>query len=630
MFIRETKTHNKKTGKVYVKHTLVESFRSPTGPRQRTIMQLGEIPLPKEDWPALASELERRISGQPGSGLPGFQAAAVSVAADLAMRGFGTRARLKADNVESERDACFASVNLKTATSGESRSIGAELAVDAAWKALGMPSILKELGFSAADRSMAEAVVAARLIAPGSDLAAWRWMREASAIGEVTEERLADAGRNQVYKATDRLLARKDLLEKHLRDKESKLFPAVDQRLFLFDLTNFYMEGQCLGNSFAQHGKSKEKRSDCRLVSLAMAVDGRGFPIFSKVYPGNIGEPATLEQVLREAGVIGGEPLLEFARTAVVMDRGIATDANLALLSEHGLDHICIERGARDRRHLDIFAGAEADPEFTVVEREGGHTIRIRKMPADADGRVEVLCVSSARRGKEEAMLARWEERASADLVRLCESVGKGNIKSRDKITRKIGRLEERYAGLSRRFGWELADDTGKPGDVLSMSFSRKALVEDSPEGGNPLLGAYVISTTLGGLDAGEIWSLYMTQTRVEAAFKSLKSDLGTRPIHHQNAERTEAHLFVSVLAYHLLNFIEQRLREAGDTRKWSTIRTALATHQRNTLILVDAEKAIHHIRQTGAPEAAHLDIYGKIGADWRMRRSHEIVAKSL
>ena len=121
-----------------------------------------------------------------------------------------------------------------------------------------------------------------------------------------------------------------------------------------------------------------------------------------------------------------------------------------------------------------------------------------------------------------------------------------------------------------------------------------------------------------------------MTLTRVEAAFRSLKSDLGTRPIYHQGKERSEVHLIVAVLAYHLLINIEHRLREAGDTRQWRTVRDLLVTHRRDTLILTDDKQKVHHIRQTGAPEPAHLDIYRKLAVTYRMARNHEVVAKRL
>lgn len=129
-------------------------------------------------------------------------------------------------------------------------------------------------------------------------------------------------------------------------------------------------------------------------------------------------------------------------------------------------------------------------------------------------------------------------------------------------------------------------------------------------------------------MTADEIWKLYMTLTQVESAFRSFKTDLGTRPVYHQLAERTTAHLFISTLAYSLLASIEYRLSEAGDHRSWKTIRGIMSTHRRDTIILTDDKRAIHHIRQTGMPEPAHLDIYRKLAVNYRMPRFKKILAR--
>ena len=631
MYIRETKTENRKTGKVYVKHTLVESFRSPKGPRQRTVMQLGHLSLLRKHWPSLALELERRIAGQAELGELGIDPApSVLEAADRAMCSFDERHRQRAANAGSVEKAEFVTVDLHTATSSLSRSIGPELVAHAVWAQLGLSGILAELDFDGRACALAEAVVAGRLIHPGSDLATWDWIRNKSGISELTEPGLETVGRNQVYEISDRLLGCRKRLEQHLRDVEQRAFPC-EQRLFLFDLTNFHMEGQALGNSFAAHGKSKQKRYDCPLLSLALAVDSRGFPLFSKMYPGNVSEPATFEEILEEAGLLNNpQPQLSFDTPTVIMDRGIAIAKNIELLQKNGIGYMTVERGPRNQAYLTEFSNAVTDPSFTVIGAEAGQEIRVKKVTGELEGTVDVLCISSGRRAKEKAIADRWEERAAEDVLALQRSIRAGNIKQRGKILRKVGRLDERYPGFSRRYVIELIPEDGRPERIADLTFTRKALVEDRPENDNPLHGTYVIGTTHDDLDAEQIWKMYMTLTRVEAAFRSLKSDLGTRPIYHQGKERSEAHLFVAVLAYHLLINIEHRLREAGDTRQWRTVRDLLVTHRRDTLILTDDKQKVHHIRQTGAPEPAHLDIYRKLAVTYRMARNHEVVAKRL
>lgn len=630
MFIRQTKTKNAKTGEVYIKHTLVESVRTEAGPRQRTVMQLGRLSIPSKSWPILAAELERRIAGQGELDLSSIKCSdAVARAADQAMEKFSPRVQRKAENIADENTADFAPVDLNTATTSMSRSVGAELLVHDAWNLLDLPGILKQLGLDKAERSLAEAVIAARMIKPGSDLKAWNWIRNASAIGELTEEPLEAAGRNRVYEIADRLCGVREQIEAALRNGFGRLFPD-ERRLFLFDLTNFYLEGQALGNSLAHHARSKERRNDCRLVSLALAVDSRGFPLFSRIHPGNIGEPTTLKEVLEAADLLGGERLPGFHAPTVIMDRGIATSENVELLKENGLKYIVIERGARSREYLEMFENAAEDPEFTRITRDDQPPVFVKKIEKPGSDTVEVLCVSEGKKQKERAMAVRWEERACEDLLKLQGSIRSGNIKNKGKIQRKVGRLDERYSGFSKRFDITLIPEIENAERIRDLTFERKPMFDIPDENENPLWGAYVMETPHSELEAEQIWKLYMTLTQVEAAFRSLKTDLGTRPIFHQLAERTEAHLFVSVLAYSVLACIEHRLRQAGDHRQWRTVREQMSTHRRATIILTDDQRNIHHIRQTGTPEPAHLDIYRKLGISPRMPRFKNIVGKRL
>jgi len=131
-------------------------------------------------------------------------------------------------------------------------------------------------------------------------------------------------------------------------------------------------------------------------------------------------------------------------------------------------------------------------------------------------------------------------------------------------------------------------------------------------------------------MTAADIWRCYMTLTHVEGAFRSLKTDLGMRPVYHQVARRTKSHLFVSVLAYHLLIGIEHSLRLSGDHRRWSTIREQLSTHQRSTVMFTDADNKIHHVRVSGMPEKEHQEIYRLLGVKNPLKRTHRLLGSRL
>ena len=631
MFIRETSTTNKKTGKVYIKHSLVESVRSPQGPRQRTIMQLGRINLPRDQWPLLAAVLEQELSGQ--TSLPGLERKSipneVRKTAEKSITHYQFSRNRKEESKRRKDQRQLKQIDLNTATTSWERSLGSELVGHHTYCKLQLPKILKECGFSARQRSLAEAVVMGRLIKPGSDLSTWRWIRNKSTISELTEVSLEKIKKDAIYEIADQLLKYKDQIEEHLFQREKKIFPDRGS-LYLFDLTNFYLEGEATGNTLAKYGKSKEKRNDCPLVSLALVVDRHGFPVISRVYEGNIGEPTTLQKILEDLGLLPKDGQVEFPGLlpTLVMDRGLATKKNMGFIRSKQLPYIIIERGPRQKEYIELFRRYKET--FECIKRKGRRDVWVQKVAGPDKDTVRVLCVSEGRKLKENGIARRWEARAIEDLNKFQRSVERGYVKAADKANQRLGRLRERYPGFGSRFvaSIEVTEDGTKATKVcwerLSASTNKNISETD------PLHGCYVIETQHKEESGPDIWKLYMTLTRVEDAFRSLKTDLGTRPIHHQLGHRTAAHLFISVLAYHLLISIEYQLHNQGDKRRWSTIREELETHQRNTIILTDDKDIIHHIRQSGQPESAHRDIYKKLDIIDPLPRHHYVIGRRV
>lgn len=656
MFIREKQTKNKKTGNIYVKHVLVESFHTANGPRQRTVMQLGQLDLPKNHWPVLAKELEKRLAADPKQKQLSFVTDnkakqtlelenQVRVLADKAINDYHSlksrtstaltesqvyprpaRSNHESNEnpvVDSEEGALFKVVDCNSLTTTCSRSFGPELLGHHVWRQLRFLSVLKKCGFNNREMSLSEAVIVGRLVKPGSDLSTWNWIRNHSAISELTSVSLNRIKKDAVYEISDQLLKHKKTIERHLLEREQELFPNR-QSLYLFDLTNFYLEGNCENNSLAQFGKSKEKRNDLRIVSLALMVDADGFPVTSRIYKGNIGEPTTLSDILEDIGYLNPNGQLEFLTTkpVLVMDRGIATTDNIKLIKDCQLPYIVVERSPKHKNYAEDFGDYRNT--FERIVRKGQQDVWIQKTSDSDDESCRVLCVSEGRKAKEKAIVNRWVKRATDDLQRLRTSIHKGSIKAIDKVNQRLGKIKGRYSGFNKRFSTEITSDAdGKKAVDLVWKTH-----EADPEEKETLFGCYVIETNRQNLTAEKIWHLYMTLTRVEAAFRSLKTDIGTRPIYHQLARRTEAHIFVSILAYHLLISIEYQLSRQGDTRSWKTIRSVLETHHRNTIIFTDKDKLINHIRQSAQPEPSHVDIYRKLNVRDPLKRNHYIAGR--
>jgi len=596
MFIRESKTKNKKTGKVYIKHSLVESVRTERGPRQRVVLTLGRLAVDREHWKQLATALEAFLSGKEElMFLAGFELSE-EVLSEIARTRSVARthqARLGCTLVieEGSPDPVYQEVDVMSVQCSDSRSLGPELAAHQAWELLEFDQLLGRCGFSPREQALAATVIWGRLIQPGSDLSTWQWLRERSSLSEFFEADISRVHKDQVYKIADKLLLHKDRLEEELYERQSALFPGRES-LFLFDLTNFYFEGNCAENELAKRGKSKEKRQQNPLVSLALLVDQDGFPVKSKVYKGNIGEPVTLKEVLAGCGLLDRDNL--FLPT-IAMDRGIATKENIALLREYNFPFVVIERADRRHPYADEFIQRD---QFDTIEDSKGQKIHLKKIGN------QVLCTSEARKEKEKAMADRWVVKAEEDLKKLKESVRKGSFKKPEVICDRLDKIKTRYP----RFNEVFSADYAETDQTLTY---RQTEPEDDPA---KLHGCYVIEFDQVDGDAESIWRTYTTLTRVEAAFRSMKTDLGTRPVYHQGGQRTEAHLFLSILAYHMLINIEHRLKAAGESMRWHTLREHLVSHQRSTIIWTNKEKETWSKRVSGTPEMRHLQIYGKLG----------------
>jgi len=216
-----------------------------------------------------------------------------------------------------------------------------------------------------------------------------------------------------------------------------------------------------------------------------------------------------------------------------------------------------------------------------------------------------LLCFSEGKAEKESGIDTLKEKRFCEDMTRLQTSVEKGNIHAADKVNQRVGRIRERYPSIAQHYQIDLAStEDGKKATALTFTRTKGMASRIQRQ------GCYVIQTSHRDMAPERIWKLYTTLTHVESAFRALKSDLGFRPVRHQIERRTKAHLFISVLAYHLLAAIEQTLRREGDHRTWATLNETLSTHQRSTLSLRGEGTTLHQIRLSGTPEPSHADIY--------------------
>jgi len=613
MFIREKKTKNKKTGEVYIKHVLVEAVRVNGEPVQRTVMGLGRLDLPRREWKKLAHALECQLTGQLTlleSNDKYIEDLALSLVSN-------NKLSQKLDILEtgaakSDSGNCVP-IDLGSIFTEKCRPVGAELVCLDAWQLLNFDEILKDCGFSRNQKAIAKALIFGRLISPGSERHTIEWFLKRSALSELPDCEVMNSDKNIFYEIGDKLLENKDTLEESLFKRQQSLFPDNGFTVFLYDLTNTYMEGSCLANELAKRGHCKSKRFDCPLLALSLLVRNDGAPVTSHIYRGNQGEPETMQDMLNRIEKMFGYdgPQMVIEKPTIIMDRGIATIDNVELLRQRSYQYAIITREDQSEQYLEEFKTAK-DTFIRVDKLSHKYTaygdeniVYVKKIEQDGAHTCQVLCLSEGKAHKEDAIASKKDSRYLSDIAGLSRSIENSRIKNIDKIEAKLNNHNKKHKTVSDKYNAVIVKN--EEGKAIRIEVTPKFAEP------NPLSGCYVIDTTHTELDPVEIWKLYMTQTHVESSFRAMKSELGMRPVFHHNDERTSAHLFITVLAYHILSIIERRLAKLGDTRQWQTIRDVLSTHTRISVVMKDSDGNFYHHRASGKPEDVHQDIYKKL-----------------
>jgi transposase len=386
-----------------------------------------------------------------------------------------------------------------------------------------------------------ETLASYRLIEPGSEWRLHRYWYEHSAMGDLLGEGFEMAAKDTLYRCHDKLLEHKEALFQHLRGKWEGLFGAKFDVL-LYDLTSTYFESDPRPDDKRTFGYSRDKRSDCIQVVIALVVTPEGFPLAYEVLPGNTQDKQTLRDMLSRIAERYGK-----AERVWIMDRGIPTEEVLAEM--RGAEVPVRYLVGTPRGHLTRHeAQLSALPWETVRPN-----VRVKILPAD--GEVYVLAESEERRLKERGIRLR---KLRALLSRL-EELRRQKTNTRDALLQKIGAAEQEAGGFAR-----LVDITlPAPGEPINADTFHWRINLKKYRRIQSRDGRYLLRSNQAADDPAVLWKQYMTLTEVEEAFRNLKGDLAIRPIHHQLESRTEAHIFISFLAYCL----HVTLRQMAKTR---------------------------------------------------------------
>jgi len=658
MYIKANKT--KVRGKEYTNYLLVESVLTQKGPRQKVVCSLGNLkPAPAEYWRELARKIDRSLSGQLSLESNEEQ---VNEIVRKVKEQQSKRVSEEVDCDEESDSSVGERIDVDRVTVEDAREAGPVHVGHQMWLKLGLNEILAELGFDERQCALTEMLALNRLVKPGSEKATREWVGR-TALPDILGEDNCHLGWKTLYEQLDRLHGLRAGIESALTAKERTLLN-LDDSIFLYDLTSTYFEGQCLKNDQAQHGYSRDQRADCKQVVVGLVLNKDRFPVAHEVFDGNRSDTTTVDEMLdildARAGVSSGR--------TVVVDRGMSSKENLASIRRRGYHYIVATRQQERDQYL---ADIEGDDGWATllkirhgkcfdtvlnrikIKRIAREAVRVNKEKklTEAQKRFErarkaaekaqevgvseevaidkslvaiercaelktageelvcdeslIVCVSDGRKEKDRAIREKQEKKFLADLKALEARVNASRLKSA-KVYENIGRLKERYSRVSRYYeiGFDEANN--------QLSFVENT---DKKELAKELDGSYIIRTSKNDLSDQEIWQTYMMLTRVESAFRDMKSPLMEQPIFHQLERRVQTHIFICILAYHLLALVEKLFRDKGYSTSWETIRECLRTHQVVTVLLPRANsQKVLHLRRGTTPDKQHVEIYDVLG----------------
>jgi transposase len=582
MYLRRT---TRRVGdKTYQNYLLVESVATPQGPRQRVICSLGALaPGPKDEWLGTARRLHAALAGQAAL-VPDatVEALTARVHPRRTRAGAGPELALDPDRVTFE----------------DTREAGPVHVGHQMWRLLQLDTILVDAGLSRRAQLLTEVMTLNRLVRPAAEHAMPDWIRR-TALADILRTDFTALSDEALYRNLDRLHPQRARIEQALAERERTLFN-LDDTIYLYDLTSTYFEGRCPYNAQAKRGYSRDHRPDCKQVVIGLVLDRDGFPKAHEVFDGNRPDQTTVEDMLtrleQRTGRRGG--------ATVVVDRGMAFAANLAQIRAHGHHYLVAGRYPERGQHHSAFA---ADVDWAEVMRvpsprnpgQKKTRVFIKRQPVGDE--VHILCRSAARIDKDRAIRDKHEQRLLADLQKLQARVAQGRLRDAAKIQEAIGRLKERYSRVARYY--VITYDVATHAVTWTEQTELKAAA-------TALDGTYLLKTDRQDLADDEVWRLYILLTRVEAAFRAMKSPLMERPIFHHLEHRVQTHIFLCVLAYHLLVAIEKRCLDQGVHTSWATLREQLSTHQVATVVLPAIDGRILKIRKASTPDQVHRDIY--------------------
>ena len=489
---------------------------------------------------------------------------------------------------------------LSKVTNHEPRVIGPEVICRSTANRLGLMEFLLSNGFDRQEAELAVMQIIARAIYPYSEYRTVKYLRDNTALAEmfhIPKERLT---KDALYKSALRLWDVHRRMEDWLHERVTSMFH-LEEKILLLDITNTYMEGRMADSGLCFFGRSKEKRSDCKLVVLAAVVNTEGLIVRTMIYEGNRQDVTTLQEVVGTLSATTSQD----ARKIVVMDAGFYSSENARWLTGNNFDYITVLSSG--------CAKFTADSDRVVRHEDCRHQEIRLQMGRVVIGKVEqkaLLVDSDAKALKEESMHEQACSRYEQGLEAIKSGIAKKNgTKSRDAVNNRLGRLDRQYGAIHKEY--EVAftyEGSGRKEKAVSMEWKRK---DEYVAGKKKFHGKYVLLTSLNENDEVNVWKFYNVIRTVEETFHTLKSDLDMRPVYHKGDDGIKAHLNLAVLAYWIVSVTMYRLKKKGyPSVRWEEIRRIARAQVMVTTRMETVKGETIEIRQATEEEQELARIY--------------------
>ncbi len=506
------------------------------------------------------------------------------------------------ETIEQSREKAGRLVDVNTVKHTDAREVGAEWICLQALRELKIDRFLQREGWSEVRINTALAHLITRTVYTPSELKSMRIMNENSAVCElVSGSQDWRPGFHAVYDVAPELYKLKNKLEDHLCRTTDNLFNLTN-RIAIFDLTNFYFEGRKARSSKAQYGRSKEKRTDCKLLVLALCINQEGFIRYSSVLAGNTADPNSLPDMVDTLYDKTRVPASRKEKVLVCFDAGVATEQNLLKVQEKGYNYLCVSR----RRLTDYEISPDA--KTVTVHDSRQQPIRLKQVKHEEGGDYYLEIHSPAKELKETSMNRQFKERFEEGMQTIRESLSKKNgTKKYERVIERVGRLLQKYPSIAKYYvvDYTVDDKTGNATDIKWSIAVPENVDKDS--------GIYFLRTNVATLDEKTTWDYYNLTREIECTNRQLKTDLNLRPIYHQKDDSSDAHLFLGLLSYWIVNTIRYKLKLTGYTSYWTEIVRVMSTQKAITTEATNALGENVYLRQCSEPTKSADDIYTRL-----------------